>query len=191
MADPGIKKLIIPKEDWPPVQFEKIYNEETQEYEIGELFYNFRYRVVSEDRNRYSHWSPITRYAMPNATDPFPYTDAPRIEVSKAGNPEVLTVVWNKPGPEENPTQYEQFMNTTDSFDVWIRWNNNNTSDPNDAGWEAWQFKTTVSTNTFNIIKRDGDVKRLDVAIQIPTIEKVRDIYNNKVTLYRVISGTI
>ena len=191
MADSGIKQVTIAKDQWPPVQFDTVYNEALDRVEIGNLFYDFRYRIVSEDRNRYSHWSPIIRYNMPDATTPFPYTEPPRIEISKAGNPEVLTVVWNRPGAEEGPTQYEQFMNTTDSFDVWIRWNENNTADPDDAGWEDWQYKTNVSTNTFNIIKKSGDVKRIDIAIQIPTTQKIRDFNDNKVTLYRAISGTI
>jgi len=45
MADPGIKKAIIRKQDLPPVDSENSYK--------------IRFRVISEDKNRYSHWSPI------------------------------------------------------------------------------------------------------------------------------------
>jgi hypothetical protein len=45
MADAGIKKLTIPKNQLPPVG-------DNNEYVV-------RYRVISEDKNRYSHWSPI------------------------------------------------------------------------------------------------------------------------------------
>lgn len=45
MADPGIKKVIIPRSSLPPAGKD------------GE--YLIRYRVASQDKNRYSHWSMI------------------------------------------------------------------------------------------------------------------------------------
>jgi len=45
MSDAGIKKVIIPKSSLPSVN-------ENNEHLI-------RFRIVSEDRNRYSQWSPI------------------------------------------------------------------------------------------------------------------------------------
>lgn len=45
MADQGIKKIVIPRSSLPPAG-------KNREYLI-------RYRVVSEDKNRYSHWSPV------------------------------------------------------------------------------------------------------------------------------------
>jgi len=46
MADANIKKTRILKSALPPVDFDT-------------LAYNARYRVISEDKNRTSHWSPI------------------------------------------------------------------------------------------------------------------------------------
>lgn len=45
-ADSGIKKAKVPRADLPAI------NSETEGYSI-------RYRVVSEDKNRVSHWSPV------------------------------------------------------------------------------------------------------------------------------------
>lgn len=45
MADSQVKKVIIKKEDLPA------FNGITQSYTV-------RYRIVSEDKNRNSHWSP-------------------------------------------------------------------------------------------------------------------------------------
>lgn len=45
MADQVIKNAVVPKEDLPPL------NSATKKYLV-------RYRIVSEDRNRVSHWSP-------------------------------------------------------------------------------------------------------------------------------------
>jgi len=44
--DPGIKKAKIPVNELPPI------NSETEGYSL-------RYRVISEDKNRVSHWSPL------------------------------------------------------------------------------------------------------------------------------------
>lgn len=47
MADEGIKKVIIPRSSLPPAG-------KTGEYLV-------RYRIASQDKNRYSHWSHIHR----------------------------------------------------------------------------------------------------------------------------------
>ena len=46
MADQNIKKLIIKQKDLPPL------DSQTAGYVV-------RYRIISEDKNRLSHWSPI------------------------------------------------------------------------------------------------------------------------------------
>ena len=46
MADAGIKKVIIKKSSLPALDNNKVA-------------YIFRYRIVSEDKNRTSQWSPI------------------------------------------------------------------------------------------------------------------------------------
>jgi hypothetical protein len=191
MADEGIKKVIIKREDLPLIQFTTVYNSVLDREEVDNLHYDFRYRVVSEDKNRFSHWAPIVRFTMPDVTTPFPYTAANRFSITKSGNPEVITAVWSFPGDTENPSDYEKIFRKTTSFDVWIRWNNNNTTDLNDSGWTPWEFKTNVSANAFPISKKDGDVKRIEIAVQVPTTLRVRDYYNNKLTLFRGLSGTI
>lgn len=191
MVDAGIKQIRINKTEFPLVQFTTTYNQSLDRDEVEFLHYDFRYRVVSEDKNRFSHWSEIVRYQMPDVTTPFPFTDTNRFSISKAGNPEVITAVWSFPGDTENPSDYVKFFRDTTQYDVWLRWNNNNTTNLNDAGWTDWEFETTVSSNNFSILKKDGDVKRVEIAIQIPTTTKIRDYYNNKLTLFRGLSGTI
>jgi hypothetical protein len=191
MVDVGIKQVRISKSEFPFVQLTTTLNESLNREEVTALHYDFRYRVVSEDKNRFSHWSEIVRYPMPDVTTPFPFTDTNRFSISKAGNPEVITAVWSFPGDAESPSDYVKFFRDTTQYDVWVRWNNNNTTDLENPGWDEWEFETTVSSNNFSILKRDGDVKRIEVAIQIPTTTKIRDYYNNKLTLFRGLSGTI
>lgn len=191
IVDAGIKQIRIPKSEFPLVQFTTEYNESLAREEVAILYYDFRYRIVSEDKNRFSHWSEISRYPVPSVTTPFPFTDTNRFSISKAGNPEVITAVWSFPGDSENPSDYVKFFRNTTQYDVWLRWNNNNTTSLNDAGWSAWEFETTVSSNNFSILKKDNDVKRIEIAIQVPTSTKIRDYYNNKLTLFTGLSGTI
>ena len=46
MADVGIKQIRIPKNELPPVDSDNSYT--------------LRYRIISEDKNRASHYSPMT-----------------------------------------------------------------------------------------------------------------------------------
>lgn len=191
MVDAGIKQVKISKSEFPLVQFTTAYNQSLDREEVVGLHYDFRYRIVSEDKNRFSHWSEIIRYQMPDVTTPFPFTDTNRFSISKPTGTDVVNAVWSFPGDSESPSDYVKFFRDTTQYDVWLRWNNNNTTNLNDPDWSNWEFEATVSSNNFSILKRDGDVKRIEIAIQIPTSTKIRDYYNNKLTLFRGISGTI
>jgi hypothetical protein len=182
MVDAGIKQIRIPKSEFPLVQITTTTNELLEREEVAGLHYDFRYRIISEDRNRFSHWSEIIRYAMPNVTTPFPYTAATRISVANVSD--VINVVWSFPGDAENPTDYVKFFRDGNRYDIWIRWNNSNTDDPEAAGWSSWELTTTIATNNFSIIKPAGR-SAVDVAIQLPAVPKIRDYYNNKLTLFR------
>ena len=85
MVDPGIKKYTILKKDLPPVNQ---YND-----------YAVRYRIVSEDKNRFSHWSPIFILESKAVT-------AVSGQVSVSGN--TVTAVW---GDEEDRPKYDVFVN--------------------------------------------------------------------------------
>jgi hypothetical protein len=193
MVDAGIKQIRIKKSEFPLVQFTTTYNDLLSREEVAALHYDFRYRVVSEDKNRSSHWSEIIRYPMPDVTTPFPFTATNRFSISDTNTTDskLITAVWSFPGDSENPSDYVRFFRDTTQYDVWIRWNNNNTTNLNDAGWTAWEYEATISSNSFSILKKDGDVKRIEIAVQIPTTVKIRDYYNNKLTLFRGLSGTI
>jgi len=163
-----------------------VYNEWPKQEYINSLKYNFRYRIASEDKNRYSHWSEIQTIIMPDVTTPFPYTSDSRITISKGGNPEVVSAVWTKPASSENPSSYEQIFNKINIFDVWFRWNVENNATSITEGWTSWEFATTVSSNTFSIIKPPlSGFKTIEIAIQIPTTIKTKDYHHNKLTLYK------
>jgi uncharacterized protein (DUF2141 family) len=85
MADANIKKLRILKSSLPPI------DHDTEKY-------NIRYRIISEDRNRTSHWSPIYNSDGKNVI-------ATSGAVSKTGN--VITAVW---GDENDFPEYDIFV---------------------------------------------------------------------------------
>lgn len=74
MADPGIKKVIIPKAKLPAI------SGENQGYVV-------RYRIVSDDKNRTSHWSPQYKLNL-GPVDTIDYS----ITVDQSNN--TFNVIW-------------------------------------------------------------------------------------------------
>jgi hypothetical protein len=207
MANEVIKKVIVPSQELPDLQFTTIKNPAAANRdEIDELYHEFRYRIASQDKNRTSSWSPIERVIVPNLKTPFPYTANTRINISKAGNPEVVTTIWSLPtdaelqalvdlliADPENPNgitaetaNYIKLYRQTTTYDVWIRWTETNNADASSSGWTPWQFETTVSSNSFPVAKPLGSsYKTVEVAVQITTTTKLRDFNNNRITLFK------
>jgi hypothetical protein len=84
MADAGIKKLVIPRSQLPPV------NDDNE--------YVLRYRIVSDDKNRTSHYSSIFT-AVANTIEPVSGN------LSRNGNS--LIAVW---GDENTRPKYDIFV---------------------------------------------------------------------------------
>jgi uncharacterized protein (DUF2141 family) len=85
MVDSNIKKTRILKSSLPPI------DHDTEKY-------NIRYRIISEDRNRTSHWSPIYNS---DGVDLVVTSGA----VSRAGD--VITTVW---GDQNDFPEYDVFV---------------------------------------------------------------------------------
>lgn len=188
MVDANIRQVRIRNDELPYIQFTTVYNNSTMREEIDELYYKIRYRIASEDKNRVSQWSSIQKIVMPAVTSPFPYTASNRISVEKIGGH--VNVLWNKPQIEENPTEFENIINQVNVYDVWVRWNLNNTTDPSDVNWGTWQLQATVSSNVWSGFPPNGS-KSVEVAIQVPTARKLRDYNNNKLTLFTAIKSSL
>jgi hypothetical protein len=78
VADKGIKKATVKKSDLPA------FNGKTNKYSV-------RYRIVSDDKNRYSQWSPY--YSL--SVDP-----TPPIECSVSVTNRVVDMVWASTGDQ-------------------------------------------------------------------------------------------
>lgn len=98
MADPGIKKVVVRSSQLPPVV----------ENGSGDNGYVLRYRIVSEDRNRVSHWSP--QYFISQEVVA-PTLDNNLVSV----NGDMLFVNWSA------------YENLYDSYDVFVDWGSGST----------------------------------------------------------------
>jgi hypothetical protein len=88
MADASIKRIVIPNSDLPPL------SSDTSSY-------NIRYRIVSDDKNRTSHWSQI--YVI----DTLPFEE---VDGDVTLGVKTVTAVW---GDEYNRPKYDVLV----SFD--------------------------------------------------------------------------
>lgn len=115
MAESSIKKVIVKKEDLPA------FNGLTQAYTV-------RYRVVSEDKNRTSHWSPY--YSVGKEA---PEQVACSVQIIENS----VTMVWKQP------------TSITRQYDIYFKLNS--------GSWQyiasstSTQFSTLIDESTTNI----------------------------------------
>jgi hypothetical protein len=111
MANPdqGIKKIIIPKSKLPG-----FFGENRQ--------YILRYRFISEDKNRTSHWSPV--YKIIAEDTPSEILNSLVIDTANR----VINLAWE---PQENIEEYF----------IYIKWNNS-----------GWQYYTKTTQPNYSIV---------------------------------------
>jgi hypothetical protein len=132
MADTGIKKVIIKKSSLPALDHNK----------IG---YVFRYRIVSEDKNRTSQWSPINLVLDDSIT-----AVAGAVQVSAS----VISAVW---GDELNRPKY----------DIFVGFDNAAATYHGTSPIHSYQFIKTGTTNVLVIIQTESSEKKLKANLQI------------------------
>ena len=132
MADAGIKKVIIKKASLPALDHDK----------VG---YVFRYRIVSEDKNRTSQWSPIN-FVLDNSIT----SVAGAVQVSAS----VISAVW---GDELNRPKY----------DVFVGFDGTTATYHGTTPIHSYQFIKTGTTNVRVIIQVESSEKTLSANLQI------------------------
>jgi hypothetical protein len=120
MATENIKKITIKQADLPPLMVE---NEG----------YVFRYRIISDDKNRRSHWSPI-KTIKPE------FTFVSKIlHHSKTGG-DVSVLTWDPVVIKKGTNVIKQ----ADAYDVWVKWHKSDNGD--------WIHNGTVTNNTLSLV---------------------------------------
>ena len=133
MVDKNIKKVRVLKKDLPNY----IGNND-------ELFYQMRYRIISEDKNRSSHWSPIYKLNSTSTYDEVGFdinnistTNIPHsISVDEINK--ISSITWTMPALLiSNPTAEQKILQdkqaSIKSFDVYVKWKINGT-------WKDWTW---------------------------------------------------
>jgi len=115
MADSGIKKAAFLQDSLPDI------NVDLEGYLV-------RYRIVSEDRNRTSHWSPIF-LVKPNYDFFSGNTD-----LSKVSNH--INIIWDPVRIEKDGN----YLRIANEYDIWIKW------DKGDGG--DWIYEERVEGNS-------------------------------------------
>lgn len=144
MADQGIRKIRIKQSDLPTIN-------------VNEEGYVLKYRVVSDDKNRTSQWSPIN-IIQPN------YTFVPgSIAFNKAGD--VASLAWDSVSIEINGTEIRK----AHEFDIWLKWHRSDNGD--------WIYKQRIdggnisfpipSTYTINGVVQGSPPNRLNAEIYL------------------------
>jgi hypothetical protein len=92
MVDAGIKEVTIKKQDFPPLV-------KLSQDNYGHFI---RYRIVSQDKNRFSHWSKMTPFPVFG-----PLSLPPQVvgEITTSGSS--ITIVWDD---ETNRPRYDVFV---------------------------------------------------------------------------------
>ena len=119
MANEIIKKIKIAQDDLPTI------NSITEKYDV-------RYRVISEDKNRTSHWSPIV------TLDP-QYIYVPgNITIVSSG---ITTVAWDSVTVKIGVKAIRQAKD----YDVWVKWSKA-------AGLGDWNYVQRISGNSISLV---------------------------------------
>lgn len=131
MAEAVVKKVIIKKEDLPAM------SGEDQSYII-------RYRVVSEDKNRSSHWSPYYSLSVPSNDIPLKQVSCSVTVVSN-----VINMVWEHP-----------ISGALQQYDIYIK-----------TDLLDWTYLSSSSSTQLSSLVPTG-ISSFQVAIQAPTYPK-------------------
>jgi hypothetical protein len=167
MADSNIKRVVLKKSELPG----PIGNNTTLDYSI-------RYRIISEDQNRYSHWSQITTLEVANTNTETGFdpnntagTNIPHnVNIDKTNH--VASISWTMPSLLiTNPTEAEKILQATQAaiteFDVYVQWQTSSI-------WSDWIWvgKSTGSNYSLSYPHGTGAPEHIKFRIQKVTIIK-------------------
>jgi hypothetical protein len=115
--------------------------------------YTIRYRVISEDRNRVSHWSPMYTFEKDIPAEPPTSVDGEIVFVSNRQ----VSATWEEP-------------NTNLIYEIFINWN----EELNEDLSLAWTYMRTVSSPTYTTLAPVG-TESARIWVQQPTSNQVKE----------------
>jgi len=141
--DQGIKKIIIPKSKLPG------FFGDHREYIL-------RYRFISEDKNRTSHWSPVYKIIAEDT----PSEILNSMVVDKTNK--VINLTW------EPQTSIEEYF-------IYVKWNN-----------DGWSYYAKTSQNNYSIVYApEKEYVHIAVQVKTIPLERFADaiLFENEASL--------
>jgi hypothetical protein len=157
------KKLIIPKQQFADMS---IYSPE----------YQVRFRIISEDRNSFSAWSPVYN-VNPDVTFVQGTIEIPgTIQLKKETG--YVSAVWSDVSIYKTVDGEEKWLANLPYYDVWIQLSGNAGANPSD-----WIYKGRIASTSLNIgyattypyTGGTGTTKQMKVEIYRPGRPVVQD----------------
>jgi hypothetical protein len=143
MADLGIKKVIIKKQSLPPIDSES-------------GGYVLRYRIISEDKNRTSQWSPIF------ITDAIPIAS---VEGALSITSSIITAVWDSPlGDIMRPYNLPISIPL---YDVFVKFDSGSFFYHGTTFTHTYQFLNTGTTSVHVKVQVTSSIKELKAGLVI------------------------
>lgn len=130
MGTSGPKKAIIKEENLPPFTV----------FKDGNFGYRVRYRIASEDRNRFSYYSPIYK-VFPSYVFERP-SSAPPSAIIVVGRGPYVNALWELVFVKDRETG--TIIKKALDYDVWVRWDRGEVG-PDPTG--VWIFEGTIEGN--------------------------------------------
>lgn len=173
MPDKNIKKNIILKKDLPNL----IGDDATLNYEI-------RYRIISEDKNRISHWSPINILESDNTGDETGFDPEDPLNTSIPNNvlikssDHVAELSWTMPSLLiTNPTPAEKELQKIQAaikqFDVYVQWQEASTN----SDW-IWAGTSEGTRFSINFPEKVGPVGPDYIKFAVQKVTQIKERFN-------------
>jgi hypothetical protein len=143
VADQGIKKATVLKEDLPS-------------FNASNLGYFVRYRIISSDRNRSSHWSPY-HFLI---TGTIQKVDCSVTFIQGQPDLNIINMVWKHPKLFADPENKE--ISIFKEYDIYIKTNLD----------DDWVYLASSSSTQFSTIAPEG-ILSFQVAVQVPVYPKI------------------
>lgn len=137
--DAGIKNATVLKEDLPA-------------FNANNLGYFVRYRIVSNDKNRYSHWSPY--YFLLKGE----IQDVPCAVTITGTSPKAVNLVWQHPKVSADSQEISIFK----EYDIYLKTNLSN---------DKWSYISSSASTQFSTLLPSG-ITWFMVAVQVPVYPK-------------------
>ena len=148
----SVKQVVLGKEDFPPLSSD------------GE--YLIKYRIVSEDKNRSSHWSPIYKVNVSDFIEPV------TADVSMSSSSLAVSVTWEKSNLQQKYDIFVSFgiYNESTSLISWLDY-----SYLASSSTEAYSFLRKAEHTDIRVkIQLSGIEKEINSVLSISTVEKSR-----------------